>query len=269
MGELKVIHNESFKKFFFYKKGYIFIFLLIFFYSLYLLATIVQMEGNIYDYLLQLTELHPMHYGVTPLFLIALTLFLPPNNIDHYLMIRFKNKTHWYNMQFFYLGRFTLLFLVIFILVMFLQSFLSLSFHNEWSEFAQLNYIKETGDLKKISPLTAAIFSLILLWFNLFLKSLIFYSAYLIKGSLFFALFIVFLLSELNSVSLLSYWDNLSVFLPFNYVNVFISLFHGETIFGDFFYGGLIYYLVLSIFFFIVGLLLFKKSDIEKYKAQW
>lgn len=263
MGALKISRNQELKNLFLYKKVYI-IFLFIFLiYFLYLLINITQYQGNIYDYIFQLTELHPIHYVITPIYLVLLILVLSLDNIKSSLIIKFKNKLEYYNTQIIIIAYFTFLFVIIATFMMLLLACFSLSFQNEWSEFAKNNYINSKGIVKS-SPLIGTIISIILLYFDLFFKALICFSVYILTKNRFTSFMIVFAVNGLNLLTLLNYWDSLNKILPFNYLRIFIS--NRDLIASSLLLRGFVYYGVLVAFFYMLGWIFLKKTDIEKSK---
>lgn len=107
----------NFIRYFYNKKIFFSIFVIIIFYCLSFLFENYSSEKNIYDFLLEINGLQPLSYLIIPTFIVVLTGYFSHGNVQNYVAIRFQNKMQWYHMNLVSIVLLTISFLFILVVI--------------------------------------------------------------------------------------------------------------------------------------------------------
>lgn len=262
----KKIFNKELHTFYFFKREYFFIALFIVLYTLSLFLQTLDRKGNLYDFLLSITEFHALFYCITPIYLITITFFFSIGSIQNYLIIRFKNKRAWYIYNVKLMIKLVTIFCIVLFTIIFVESISVLDSQNKWSKYAVNFYSFHNEFLITFSPIIIVITNFSLLWLFLFLCSLIYYLIYILTKKILLAFLFSFLLIGLNIIAKLSQLSGITDYLFYNRVDIFQYMYLNDSIQNNYPFEIFIYWILLITTTYLIGFLVINKLDITKGK---
>ena len=222
-----------------------------------------QLDTNVFDLLLKITDFLPISHMIIPLFLIVMTAHFHTGEVNNYLIFRFTNKRHWYRTNVVRIAQLATVFCFAILAIMLMQSLFILSFKNNWSEFSLEYYEYFTVFLTNYSPLSYTTATVMILWLFLFLLGLIFYILLLWTKNSILSFLFVYLLNLINIAVTLGKVDSLSPFFFTSHLSIMQYIYKSGLSQENFPYSIFLYWFILIIIAFLIGWLIVGKVDLN------
>lgn len=249
-------------------KMYLVVFVMITIYFLIYLFETIIMQKNIYDFLLQMKDMLTISYVVIPLFLILLANSISANSLNSFQLLRFHNKSTYYNKIMQSIIFMATKFLLLVIIIMIGLSLFSLDFQNEWSTFATTYFKNFPFLLQNYLPLQIVIISLSLLWLFLICLGIFYFVLLIVTKSTVLSLVGVVSLVIFNMAMTLSQIDFINAVLFTKHLD-FLQYIYGHNKRAFIFPFELyMYWIILFMSLYIIGFRLIHKLDLDVKKGE-
>lgn len=227
----------------------------------------ITMQKNMYDFMLYITNTLTVSYVIAPLFLIVLTSRLSANNLNNFILLRYKKKSAYYHAALKSVFFLATKFLGLIIGVVVALSLFSLSFRNEWSVFAQ-NYFKEFQSfLDNYSPLIYMVNSMLLLWCFLLFLGLLYFLLLLLTKNTAISLIGVIVMVVANMAVTISHVEILSRIFFTKHLDFVQYIYANEISDSLFPIGMYAYWIFLLFLLYGIGYKLIHKIDLDLEKG--
>lgn len=257
------MRNLQLFKYNYNNKIYFSIVILLSMYFLKCLIEDVQGIKNVYDFMMRSTDLLTLSYSIIPTFSILIATSLSMGKVQDYFIFRFKCRITYYHKIISYIGLITTTFIFTLSGILLGLSFFSLSFKNQWSQYAIEHFVYHKVFLENFSPLHYVIISMLLLWLLLFLLGITFYIFILLTKNIIFSLVIILLIDILNVAVTIGKFDFLYPYFFTNNVNIMQYIYMTNAKLNNFPYSIFIYWIILIIIIYLFGRLLINKVDLN------
>lgn len=189
-----------------------------------------------------------------------------------YVITRFRSLKQWYNNNILIIFIFSIIFIVFILIICFLESYLTLSFHNEWSEYSLFltsenspNIIFDKNMFKyiisSISPLKYSLINSLYIIFYFFnIGSIFFILSIILKNKIgaFVGIFII------NCINIIAYNSEEYIIRKFSFYNNIILLGENNVKISKYLiYEPLLYWIIISIVIYIIGRVVISKVDFK------
>lgn len=261
------IQRKVFDKLYFInKKTYISLILSIYFINFLLVSNFLvetdKMQANVIDYILYLFN---DFYFIFFLSYILISILIFPLNlnlhIDKYIYIRYQSRKKWFMSRIFLISFCSMIFIMTIVLISLIQLISRFKEITTWTQFGSY-YFSDIYPFYELSPLSAVIISVALVYLYLFSLSLISF-----VSGLFFSkkIYGFFLAITLNLANILIYLNNIKILSEFGFcLNTILSfqnsrrISFGNTVFSIF------YWLFIIFVTTILGLIKINNMDLDR-----